>query len=119
MNIESESPMYLFSGEGKSEGLPIQCEFIKFLPNSLNKDVALIKIAGAIKHYPSEYIVVVPKHENSSFIEDDSQYCLIYILDGSHYVSQSSIDLTNAKKHIIDWGGITVDEKLAEKYQYS
>ncbi len=116
------SSFYYFSTESYGHGLPCRAKYIKNLRSTSNpsREVILIACGERVARYRSEYLVLVPRLQETSFTSlDETDPVFAHVLDGTDLVDAQDIDLSQGSKLIADIGGITKDIDTARKWQVS
>lgn len=116
VNIDKVN-LFFFSTEGYSPELPVECEFVRRLRATNDREAILIKCSKKIKAYNSKYLVLVPKHKGVSLLGLSEDPVFTYVLNGAEYKDMDDIDLSPGHKIIIDWGGVTTSLSEALKWQ--
>jgi hypothetical protein len=117
------SSFYFFSTEGPAKGLPVRAQYVKSLkahPNT-EREAILIACEHHVDGYPSAYLALVPKLQNTSFASLSGSEAVVfaYVLDGKDLVETAGIDLSSGSQLVLDIGGIANDIEVARMWQGS
>lgn len=101
---------YLFSTEGKRQGLPARCEVLSRAKTTDGREAVLVRCERSIPDYKGDTFLLVPRGKGEKFSGPHSKHDIVttHIVAAETLSDSKIVDLTGARP--IDWAAIAFNE---------